>query len=396
MQILTNYGMKTRHPGKSGHSHFLTNPENAMSSYFNGIYSDTSVFITGHTGFKGSWLSFWLQQLGARLTGYARMPNTDPNHFDILKPDMISITGDLLDSELLTESMRRTAPSIIYHLAAQPIVRDSYSDPVETYRSNVIGTLNVLEAARQTPSVKAVVIITTDKVYENREWEWGYRENDRLGGYDPYSSSKACAEILCASYRNSFWNPDTYGCGHDVLMATVRAGNVIGGGDWSKDRLIPDIMKATARGTATVIRNPHSTRPWQHVLDCLSGYLCVGEQLLSGNKRFADAYNFGPPKSDNLAVGDICKRVQTCWPEAMFEFPEIKNQPHEAGALQLDCSKAGMRLRWKPVWNAGKAVTSTTKWYRYYYEYHTVETGNDLINYLHDAEAAEVLWTQPS
>lgn len=367
-----------------------------MSSYFNGIYSDTSVFITGHTGFKGSWLSFWLQQLGARVTGYARMPNTDPNHFAILKPDMNSITGDLLDSVLLTGSMRRAAPSIIYHLAAQPIVRDSYDDPVETYRSNVIGTLNVLEAARQTPSVKAVVIITTDKVYENREWEWGYRENDRLGGYDPYSSSKACAEILCASYRNSFWNPDKYGCGHDVLMATVRAGNVIGGGDWSKDRLIPDIMKATASGSATIIRNPHSTRPWQHVLDCLSGYLCVGEQLLSGNKRFSDAYNFGPPKSDNLAVGDICKRVHTCWPEAMFEFPEIKDLPHEAGVLQLDCSKSGAHLGWKPVWDADAAVKTTTGWYRRYYEHHTVETGNNLINYLHDAEAAEVLWTQPS
>ncbi|MBD3393328.1 MAG: CDP-glucose 4,6-dehydratase [Chitinivibrionales bacterium] len=363
-----------------------------MNQPFSGTYQDRPVFLTGHTGFKGSWLSVWLSRLGAKVTGYARAPSTKPNHFDAVKPDMTSVIGDLLDLELLSRSMREARPEIVFHLAAQPLVRDSYEDPIETYNSNVMGTLHVCEAARRCQSVRAVVCITTDKVYENLEREQAYRETDRLGGHDPYSSSKACAEILIAAYRRSYWPPGGYGKAHQVLIASARGGNVVGGGDWSKDRLIPDIMKATAAGNNTVIRNPSSVRPWQHVLDCLSGYLLLGKHLLAGDTRAADGFNFGPPATDNLTVGDVCTAVKQCWPAAEFEFPSLKNQPHEAGLLRLDCSKAHDLLGWEAVWNADEAIRRTVDWYRGYHEASLLRTGEDIGDYEKDARQKEAVW----
>ena len=363
-----------------------------MQQTFEGIYNGKNVFVTGHTGFKGSWLALWLTRLGANVTGYSRAPNTDPDHFSLLKLDMRSVIGELLDIDLLTKTMQAAAPEIVFHLAAQPLVRDSYDDPVETYNSNVIGSLHVCEAARRCPSVRAVVAITTDKVYENYEWERGYREDDRLGGYDPYSSSKACAEILYSSYRNSFWNVAEYGKSHDVLLTAVRAGNVIGGGDWSKDRLIPDIVKATAKGERTVIRNPSATRPWQHVLECLSGYLLVGSRLLKGEKQFASAFNFGPPDTDELPVRAVCDMVSRHWPKADFEYPQLSGQPHEAGLLKLDCAKAHAQLQWQPMWESETAIAKTVDWYRNYYQDGAVGSSDDLEEYVSLAKQRGAVW----
>ncbi len=363
-----------------------------MKTAFNEIYGGKSVFVTGHTGFKGSWLSLWLQQLGAEVHGYAREPHTDPSHFELLDLPMNSAIGELGDLAGVTRAMQAAEPEIVFHLAAQALVRDAYADPVETYASNVMGTLHVMEAARQTPSVRALVMVTTDKVYENLEWEWGYRENDRLGGFDPYSSSKACTEILCASYRNSFWPRAAYGEDHRVLLATARGGNVIGGGDWSKDRLVPDVARATAAGNSTVIRNPRSTRPWQHVLDCLSGYLCLGQALLDGQVDLAEAYNFGPLQADNLPVGEVAERIRESWPKADFEFPALSGQPHEAGLLQLDCTKARSRLSWMPVWDAEQAIHCTTAWYREYYEHGRIKSLEDLQSYVEEAGRQDAVW----
>lgn len=367
-----------------------------MKFLFDNIYKDKSVFITGHTGFKGSWLSLWLTKLGSQVTGYARKPDTIPNHFSNLDLHINSLIGDLLDFDRLADSMKQAMPEIVFHLAAQPLVRESYKYPQETYSTNVLGTLNVLEAARKTPSVQAVVVVTTDKVYENFEHNRCYSESERLGGYDPYSSSKACVEILCASYRNSFWNLEEYGKDHNVLLSTVRAGNVIGGGDWSKDRLIPDIVKAASQGKTAVIRNPQSTRPWQHVLDCLSGYLLTGKLLLEGKNEVADCFNFGPAESDALTVKTICNYVKACWPETQFDFPELKEQPHEAGLLRLDSSKARRVLNWEPVWDSGRAIESTINWYRSFYESGTVLSEADLEHYIKDAQHKGIVWTKQS
>lgn len=364
-----------------------------MRETFHGVYRDCPVFLTGHTGFKGSWLSLWLSRLGAEVTGYARAPVTEPNHFGLLDTGIRSVIGDVLDQQVLGRAMDEAQPAVVFHFAAQPLVRLSYEDPVETYRTNVLGTLNVCEAARRCASVRAVVAVTTDKVYENREWEWGYRETDRLGGFDPYSASKACAEILLAGYRDSFWNVRKHGSEHHVLLATVRAGNVIGGGDWSADRLIPDIMKATAAGETTTIRNPSSTRPWQHVLDCLSGYLMVGEKLLDGNSAFASSFNFGPADCDVVAVGGIADMVSAHWPAARFALADSPSGPHEARCLKLDCSRAAAALGWEPVWHVEQAIARTVGWYRRFYEHGAVGSGGDLERYIDDAREGGARWT---
>jgi CDP-glucose 4,6-dehydratase len=365
-----------------------------MKALFNGVYAGKNVFITGHTGFKGSWLAYWLTQMGANVTGYSQNPPTEPNHFDCLKPDMASVIGDINDAASLTKAMIDAGPQIVFHLAAQPLVRQSYVAPVETYLTNVIGTLQVCEACRASGTVKAIVAITTDKVYENREWEWPYRENDGLGGHDPYSSSKACAEILCASYRNSFLNLASYGKMHSTLMSTVRAGNVIGGGDWGTDRLIPDIMKSCAAGKTVVIRNPQATRPWQHVLDCLSGYLVVGERLLEGKWEAATSFNFGPALEAALSVEDVVRRVKKYWPATEYRIEQDPNQPHEANFLMLDCSKARTRLSWRPVWESNESFRHTVEWYRKYYEKGTISTAADLGDYVDDAKKGESIWTK--
>lgn len=363
-----------------------------MGKPFGGRYEGLPVVVTGHTGFKGSWLTMWLERLGARVTGYARPPHTEPSHFELIEMKGESVFGELLDTDCLCETMAKAAPGIVFHLAAQPLVRDSYADPLETYNTNVIGTLNVLEAARRCGTVRAVVAITTDKVYHNNEWEWGYRETDRLGGYDPYSASKACAEMALASYRSSFWNPCDYGSAHTTLLGSVRAGNVIGGGDWSRDRLIPDIMRSCAAGEPVSIRNPRSIRPWQHVLECLSGYLMVGRRLLEGDVSFADAFNFGPAETDAVSVAEIADRVKHHWDTARFSYPDGPTGPHEAGFLKLDCSRARSRLGWEPVWNVDQAVERTVVWYRDYYEEGRVHSGEDLTHYIAEAASRGGAW----
>ena len=346
------------------------------------IYKDKKVFITGHTGFKGSWLLCLLKVLGARSAGFALDPNTAPSHYDLLGYSAQTTIGNIADSALLTSTVINYKPDILFHLAAQPLVRESYKNPVETYQTNVLGTMNVLEAVRNCPSIKALVIITTDKVYENKEWLFPYRENDELGGYDIYSSSKAATEILTKSYQRSFLNAEDYKTTHNTLIATARAGNVIGGGDWSNDRLIPDLMKNTALGRATKIRNPEAVRPWQHVLDCLHGYLLLGARLLNEEKEFADAWNFAPYSFESKTVQEIALIGKSIWPEMKFEFEKPAEDFHEAGLLKLDNTKSITKLQWRPKWDTESAVAETIEWYKSYYRDGKLLTNKQIENFL--------------
>jgi len=344
-------------------------------------YRNKTVLITGHTGFKGSWFSLWLERLGARPVGYSLEPPTEPNHYELLKPDMVSITGDIRDRERLREVFKVHKPDMVFHLAAQSLVRYSYQNPVETFETNVMGTVNVLEACRSVDSVKAVVNVTSDKCYENREWVYGYREIDPMGGYDPYSASKGCSELLTASYRRSFLSPGGYDAKHDVLVASARAGNVIGGGDWSPDRLIPDMVKAARRNEAVSIRSPRAVRPWQHVLEPLAGYLMLGRKLLEGREEFADAWNFGPDGESHVAVEKVVRSAKQNWDRIDYEV-QADEKMHEAGLLKLDCSKAREVLGWRPLWNFNKAIEATIGWYREFYESGTVRSREDLESYV--------------
>jgi CDP-glucose 4,6-dehydratase len=299
---------------------------------------------------------------------------------------MISIIGDIRSRGKLINVVKTHKPEIVFHLAAQSLVRYSYKNPVETFETNVMGTINVFEACRQTESVRAIVNITSDKCYENREWVWGYRENDPMGGHDPYSASKGCAEIVTNSYRNSFFNLNEYGRSHDILLASARAGNVIGGGDWSEDRLIPDIMKAVSKNERVIIRNPNAVRPWQHVLEPLSGYLMLGQKLLEGKKEFAEGWNFGPDDESNINVINVVENIKQSWNKIEYEIREDANNPHEAGLLKLDCSKARSRLEWKPVWDIEKTIEMTTKWYKEFYENGKLLSWKDLNEYIQDAK----------
>jgi CDP-glucose 4,6-dehydratase len=356
---------------------------------FNAAYHDKRVLITGHTGFKGSWLALLLTRMGAKITGYSLQPPTSPSHFQLLGLNINSVIGDVRDGDKLKEIFIEQKPEIVFHLAAQAIVRLSYKDPVETFSSNVMGTVNVLEAARAGGCVSAIVNVTSDKCYENREWPWGYRETDALGGYDPYSASKGCAEMITTSYRNSFFNLKEYGRTHRTLVASARAGNVIGGGDWATDRLIPDIMRSVSQNEIVKIRNPYAVRPWQHVLEPLHGYLLLGQRLLEGRKEFSDAWNFGPSEEDSISVGEIVTSLKKAWPKIDYEISQIQNQPHEAGLLRLDCSKARNTLKWKPVWTGQTAVEKTAQWYRTFYESGRIQSYEDIENYLADARGAK-------
>ena len=322
------------------------------------------VFLTGHTGFKGAWLSVWLAEMGAELTGYALPPPTDPSLFVLagLASRMTSVTGDIRDLPALEAAMAAAEPEIVIHMAAQPIVRLSYDDPLGTYETNIMGTAKLLDAVRRRPSVRAVVVVTTDKCYENREWHWGYRETEALGGYDPYSSSKAGSELVTASYRRSFFNPAEYGSRHRVAVASARAGNVIGGGDWAKDRLIPDIVRSIAAGKKVTIRSPHAIRPWQHVLEPLSGYLTLAQSLYERGCAHADAWNFGPYDSDARPVGWIVDKLCSSWPGARGFELDKNPQPHEASYLKLDCSKAIAELGWRPTWNLDTTLEKIVEW----------------------------------
>ena len=331
------------------------------------FWQGKKVFLTGHTGFKGSWLCLWLNALGADVTGYALEPPTDPSLFELARVDgvMKSVIADVRDLERLKSEMIKASPEIVIHMAAQPLVRDSYKIPVETYAINVMGTVHLLEAVRACQSVRAVVNVTTDKVYENREWVWGYRENEPFGGYDPYSNSKGCSELVTAAYRSSYFNPADYET-HGVAVATARAGNVIGGGDWASDRLIPDIIRAILAGEPVQIRNPDAIRPWQHVLEPLSGYLLLAQRLCEGGARYAQGWNFGPRDEDARPVRWIVEQLCRQWGgDARFVIDGAEH-PHEAHYLKLDCSKARQELGWLPRWGLEKTLDSIVEWNRAY------------------------------
>ena len=325
------------------------------------FWKGKKVFLTGHNGFKGSWLSLWLQSMGAVVKGYSLNVNTEPSLFveANVSKGMESEVGDIRNLEQLTESMVSFSPDILIHMAAQPLVRLSYLEPVDTYTTNVIGTVNVLEAARKCSNLKAIVSVATDKCYENKEWEWGYRENEPMGGHDPYSSSKGCAELVTSSYRRSFFTSE-----HTASLASARAGNVIGGGDWAKDRLIPDILTAFEKSKPVVIRNPLSTRPWQHVLEPLSGYLVLAQQLYQNGDEFAEAWNFGPKDEDCKPVSWILDQMVKAWGNDASWSLDKNNNPHEAGFLKLDCSKAFQKLSWTPKWDLKFTLESIIKWHK--------------------------------
>ena len=322
------------------------------------------VLVTGHTGFKGAWLSLWLQQMGANLTGLALAPPTRPSLFEITgaHDGMLSIVGDIRDSETVAKAMA-TKPEIVMHMAAQPLVREAYRHPIATYSTNVMGLINVLEGIRQTPSVRAVVNVTSDKCYENREWNWGYRETDAMGGYDPYSSSKGCAELITAAWRQSYFNPETF-LTHGVALATARAGNVIGGGDWAVDRLVPDTLRAFASGNPVCIRNPNAIRPWQHVLEPLHGYLSLAEHLIEKGCAYAQGWNFGPGDGDGRQVDWVVKHLAQLWgPDASWAV-DSTDSPHEAHHLSLDSSKARKGLGWLPVWSLAQTLEKIVDWHK--------------------------------
>jgi CDP-glucose 4,6-dehydratase len=334
---------------------------------FGGIYQNRKVLVTGHTGFKGSWLCLLLNKLGAVVYGYALEPPTSPSLFEEARIEEIitSYIGDIRDYNKLLSVLQEVKPEVVIHMAAQSQVRESYKNPVETYSVNVMGTVYLLEALRHTSGVKAVVNVTTDKCYENREWLWGYRENESMGGYDPYSNSKGCSELVTSAYRNSFFNPKDYQ-EHGVAIATARAGNVIGGGDWADNRLIPDFIRAISKGEEVKIRSPFAIRPWQHVMDSLGGYLMLAEHLYTTGPRFAEAWNFGPDDRDSKNVKWIADTFCILWGKGA-SFRIVKNhQHHEANYLKLDCSKAKAELGWTPKWDIRTVLESVVAWNKAY------------------------------
>lgn len=318
------------------------------------------VFLTGHTGFKGSWLSLWLQSMDAKLYGLALMPPTNPALFDEVSAGvgMTSIIGDIRDYSSVLSAIDACKPDIIIHLAAQPLVRYSYQAPIETYSTNVMGTVHVLEAARQVGSAKAIVNVTTDKCYENKEWIWGYREDEPMGGYDPYSNSKGCSELVTSAYRRSFFQQS------GIALASARAGNVIGGGDWATDRLLPDILRAFEKDQPVVIRNMYATRPWQHVLEPLSGYLLLAERLFNEGQAFAEGWNFGPHEEDIHAVQWIVDRMVEAWGNGVSYRLDCSKNPHEANYLKLDITKSRTKLNWQPRWSLMTALGKIIDWHR--------------------------------
>ena len=339
-------------------------------SLLDDFYKDKKILITGHTGFKGSWLSIWLKMMGAEVIGYALEPYTERDNFVVTKLEYktIHIIGDVRNYQNLLNVFTKYEPEFVFHLAAQPLVRESYVNPKETYDVNIGGTVNLLECCRLTESVKVIVNVTTDKCYENKEWIWGYRENDRLGGYDPYSSSKAGSEVVTAAYRQSFFNPEKVNK-HGKNIASARAGNVIGGGDWQTDRLIPDCIASLEQNEPIIIRNPSAVRPWQHVLEPLSGYLLLAEKMYQSPGQYCEAWNFGPTERSMKPVGEVTDLVIQNWGEGSWQDLSEKNASHETNILKLDISKARTRLGWNPVLSIERAVTATVDWYKSYKEH---------------------------
>jgi CDP-glucose 4,6-dehydratase len=332
-------------------------PQDAVDPDF---WRDRRVLLTGHTGFKGSWLSLWLQSLGAHVTGFSLGVPTDPSLYELARVSdgMHSIQGDIRDADAISRVLAETHPEIVIHMAAQPLVRRSFSEPRQTFETNVLGTVNLLDAVRLTGGVRVLINVTSDKCYENREWEWGYREDEPMGGHDPYSSSKGCAELVTAAFRRSFFSQDD-----DTRVASARAGNVIGGGDWGDDRLVPDIMRAALAGEPVRVRNPNSIRPWQHVINPLSGYLMLA-QALWNTSEFASGWNFGPVEEDARPVGWIIEHMSALWPDELRWTLDEGPHPHEAHYLKLDSSRAHLHLGWRPLLPLETALEKTVTWYR--------------------------------
>jgi CDP-glucose 4,6-dehydratase len=348
---------------------------------FNNFYRGKKVLVTGHTGFKGSWLSIWLNELGAEVIGLAKEPNTERDNYVLsgLNNKIIDLRADICDGDMLKDFFQKYKPDIVFHLAAQPLVRLSYDIPVETYKTNVMGTINILEAIRATDSVKVGVMITTDKCYENREQIWGYRENEPMGGYDPYSSSKGAAEIAIASWRNSFFNPQDY-AKHGKSIASVRAGNVIGGGDWALDRIIPDCIKAIESKKTIYIRNPKAIRPWQHVLEPLSGYLLLAKKMYNGERKYCEGWNFGPQTESVASVWDIASKTIENYGSGELKDLSNPDEPHEAELLMLDIHKAKFILGWEPRLNIDQTVALTVEWYKRYNNENVYDLCKEQIN----------------
>lgn len=361
--------------------------KDGKSIQFGGIYSNRRVLVTGDSGFKGSWLTLWLQSLGAQVSGVSLEPDTKPSHSDLLNLNTRTFRGDITNINWLRQCIETAEPEVVFHLAAQSLVRRSYRDPLQTWQSNLIGTVNLLEACRHQDSVRAIVLITTDKVYKNEERDRGYHETDRLGGYDAYSASKACCELAIDSYRSAFFSARK----PIALLASVRAGNVIGGGDWAEDRLIPDIARATTSGQVAEIRSPYAKRPWQHVLDCLSGYLMLGQRLWSNDTACATAWNFGPEPAGNRTVLDVLQAMKLYWPEMSWRVTQVP-QPHECSLLYLDNSQAKSLLGWKPVWDLEISLEKTAVWYRAFAESKQLLSLVQLEDYVRSAQLADCAW----
>ena len=348
------------------------------------FWAGKKVLITGHTGFKGSWLALWINMLGAEVAGYALEPLTPHDNFVLTDLDkkINHRIGDIRNYNALQEFFKAVNPEIVFHLAAQPLVRESYNAPKETYDINVGGTVNLLECCRNTGSVKVIVNVTTDKCYENKEWVWGYRENDRLGGYDPYSSSKACSELVTEGYRKSFFNPDAFAT-HGKSLASARAGNVFGGGDWQADRIVPDCIRALEKGEPIIVRSPHAIRPWQHVLEPLSGYIQLAEQMYKSPTEYAEGWNFGPRDSSFLSVGLLVDQIVKAWGTGNWQDHSNPDAPHEANILKLDITKAKSYLGWSPKWDIDKAIAETASWYRQYQRCNMYDLCcNQIIDYM--------------
>jgi CDP-glucose 4,6-dehydratase len=360
---------------------------------FGGVFSGRRVLVTGHTGFKGSWLASWLLSLGAHVTGYALEPPTVPSLFAALHlaDHLDDRRGDVRDLAHMRHVLAGADPEVVFHLAAQPLVRRSYAEPVETFATNVMGTANLLEAVRSTPSVRVVVNVTSDKCYENREWEYAYRENDPMGGHDPYSASKGCSELVTAAYQRSFFNHES-----GAAVATARAGNVIGGGDWAADRIVPDCVRALLAREPVVVRNPLAVRPWQHVLEPLAGYLLLAAGLLSDPQNHVGPWNFGPSQGGNLSVREVVETVLAEWGEGTWTGPPAgATGPREARFLKLDCSKASDLLGWRSVWSAERGLRTAVGWYRGFCRLGvsaTELTADCLSAYVRDAAGLGVSW----
>lgn len=360
---------------------------------FGNLYEGKKVLITGHSGFKGSWLTLWLEQLGAEVYGYSLyIPPSEPDHFSLLETKCTTVHGDIRNLSHIQKIIGDIEPEIVFHLAAQSLVRKSYASPVETFETNCMGSVNILEAIRTTASVRAVVVVTSDKCYENQENGIPFIESDPMGGHDPYSASKGAVELIVTSYRSAYFHPKLFGKTHNTLIASVRAGNVIGGGDWGGDRLVPDIMRAAAENKTVEIRSPDAIRPWQHVLDPLGGYLLLGQKLLEGDRSAASSWNFGPAMDDHLTVQNVCLQIQQTWPAARFFYTTTSAKYHEAQTLFLDCSKARQTLQWRPLWNCRESINKATEWYKAYYRNKTILSEQHLSEYLLCAKMQDVSW----